>query len=124
MGARVHARTAHAHAGQIAQEPLGRILRHCRHQLGGRLLHLELWTPRRPAQDLIEGIEVYAAGRTIAIRPLQLDQPHQGLDGSPDRITSLQEPITLGAATLLPGVFTLMGMLDYGLRQAPGERLA
>jgi hypothetical protein len=36
----------------------------------------------------------------------------------------VQEPITLGAATLLPGVFTLLGMRDYRLRQATSERLA
>jgi hypothetical protein len=53
-----------------------------------------------------------------------MDQPHQGLDGSLDRSTSFQEPITLGAATLLPGVFTPMGVLDFRLSQATGERVA
>ena len=50
--------------------------------------------------------------------------PPQGFDRTPDRITSCQEPRTLGAATLLPGVFTPMGMLDSCLSQATGERLA
>ena len=36
----------------------------------------------------------------------------------------MQEPSTLGAATLLPGVFPPMGVLDSRLRQATGERLA
>ena len=120
----MHALAAHAHAGQIAKQPLGLVIRHFRHQLGGRLLHIELCTPRRQAQDLIEGIEAHTASRTIEIRPLQLDRPHQGFDGTPDRITSCQEPRTLGAATLLPGVFTPMSMLDYCLSQATGERLA
>ena len=53
-----------------------------------------------------------------------MDRPHQGLDGSLDRSTSFQEPITLGTATLLPGVFTPMSVLDYRLSQATGERLA
>jgi len=30
-------------------------------------------------------------------------------------MTRFQEPITRGAATLLPGVFTPMGVLDYTL---------
>jgi hypothetical protein len=49
---------------------------------------------------------------------------HQGLDSAPDSRTSWQEPITLGAATLPPGVFTLMGMRDERLSQATSERLA
>ena len=53
-----------------------------------------------------------------------MDQPHQGLDGSLDRSTSFQALITLGAATLLPSVFTPMGVLDYRLSQATGECLA
>src|SRR5215471_14257122 len=33
--------------------------------------------------------EPVPASRTIEIRPLQLDHAHQGLDGAPDRATSL-----------------------------------
>src|SRR5437763_9538399 len=53
-----------------------------------------------------------------------MDHPHEGLDGSLDRSTSFQEPITPGAATLLPSVFTPISVLDYRLSQATGERLA
>src|SRR4029450_8582810 len=120
---RVHPLAAQAHPSQSAKQPLGLVIWHFGRELGGRLLHVELDTPRRQAQDLIEGIEARTAGRTIEIRPLQLDQSHQGLDGSPDRITSCQEPSTLEAAILLPGVVMPRGMLDYRLGQSASEGL-
>jgi hypothetical protein len=49
---------------------------------------------------------------------------HQGLNSALDSRTSLQAPITLWATTLLPGVFTLMGMIDYRFSQATSERVA
>ena len=49
IGECVHALATHAHAGQIAKQPLGLVIRHFRHQLGGGLLHIELCPPRRQA---------------------------------------------------------------------------
>ena len=89
IGQRVHPLTAQADTSEIAKQRLRLVIGHFGHQLGGRLLHIELCAPWRQPQCLIEGIDAAAARATIEIRPLNLHRPHHRLDGTRDGSPSL-----------------------------------
>src|SRR5215213_6379370 len=79
---------------------------------------------QRKNHRMLPGVQTHVAGWTIEIWPLQLDCPHEGLDGTPDRRARLPAPITLKTAGLLPGVFTLMDIRDHRLGEAAGACVA
>jgi hypothetical protein len=120
----MHPLTAHAHAGQVAQQRVSLVIRHFRHELGRDFLHVELFATRHQVQSLVQGIHPIAAGPTIEIRPLKLNGTHQGLNRALHRRSRLQQTSTLRTVDLLAGVFAKMGVLDNGLCKTTGKLLA
>ena len=112
------------HPRQITKERLGGIIRHFGDQLRRGVLHIKLFTTCHQPQRGVEGGETHATSAAIKIGALQCDRPHHGLDRACDVLLYLQHPRTLRTAGLRALAFTLAGLLDNRLGDAPSELLA
>jgi hypothetical protein len=88
------------------------------------MLHIKLCTTRHQPQRGVEGRETHAPSAAIKVGALQCDRPHHSLDRAPDVLLDLQHPRTLRTAGLRALAFTLVGLLDNCLGDAPSEWLA
>ena len=68
--------------------------------------------------------ETHATRAAIKIGALQCDRPPHGLDRACDVLLYLKHPRTLRTAGLRALAFTLVGLLDNRLGDAPSELLA
>src|SRR5712691_12151172 len=82
MHKRMEALTPQLHPSEITEQRVCFFIGPLDGHLSRRLLHIELFAPRRQIEYLIKGINPAASRGTVEVRSLQLHRTHHGLDRS------------------------------------------